>query len=115
SGYYLYLEASSPAQEGYKARLLSKVFKASPVRCLSFWYQMYGSAMGELSVYVTANGVEERVWSRQGNQGDMWLKGHVTFNSSSDYQVIFEGVRGKGFYADIAIDDVTFQESQCCK
>lgn len=35
---------------------------------------------------------------------------HLVFDFT---QVIFEGIRGSGFEADIAIDDVTLEEGEC--
>ena len=41
-GYYLYLESSSPAREGWKARIISEPMVDSNTGCIDFWYHMRG-------------------------------------------------------------------------
>ena len=74
---------------GDKARLLSRTFPSTSGRCLSFWYHMYGSGMGELNVYVKpVTGAMRKVWSQAGDQGDEWKMAQLTLISkTSDYQV----------------------------
>ena len=87
-GKYLYVEASSPAQEGDKARLLSHQFPSTAARCLSFWYHMYGSSTGNLSVYTLAKDFKRTLlWQKAGNQGNQWMQAKVSITSSLDYKV----------------------------
>ena len=75
---------------GEKARLLSRTFPSTSGRCLTFWYHMYGSGMGELNVYVkpTKGAPMTKVWSLNGDKGDEWKMAQVTLiSSASDYQV----------------------------
>ena len=77
---------------GLKARLLSRTFPSTSGRCLTFWYHMYGSGMGELNVYVkpAKAAAMTKVWSLNGDQGDEWKMAQVTLiSSASDYQVRF--------------------------
>ncbi|XP_031549766.1 uncharacterized protein LOC116287250 [Actinia tenebrosa] len=113
TGSYLYAEASGPAQAGDKARLLSKTFKATEGRCLSFWYHMKGSGMGTLNVHIQDGNGERQVWSVSGNKGDQWQPGELTITSPTDYKVLFESIRGPDFLSDIALDDVKFKEGVC--
>jgi len=46
SGYYMYVESSSPRKAGDKAILQSQVFPANKQYCMSFWYHMKGKSMG---------------------------------------------------------------------
>lgn len=82
------MEASG-IPEGDRAALVSRNFNPSIGRCLTFWYHMYGEAMGELNVYVKpVGGSRTKVWSKSGDQGDEWKMGLVTLkNMDSDYQV----------------------------
>lgn len=82
------MEASG-IPEGDRAVLVSSNFNSSIGRCLTFWYHMYGEAMGELNVYVKpVGGPRTKVWSKSGDQGDDWKMGQVTLtNMDSDYQV----------------------------
>jgi len=88
SGYYLFVETSG-VPVGDKARLLSRTFPSIKGRCLSFWYHMFGSGMGELNVYLkSVTGAMAKVWSLSGDQGDEWKMAQVTLiNSASDYLV----------------------------
>ena len=87
-GKYLYVEASSPAQEGDKARLLSHQFPPTTARCLSFWYHMYGSSTGNLSVYTLAKDFKRTLlWQKAGNQGNQWMQAKVSITSSLDHKV----------------------------
>jgi len=114
SGYYLFVETSG-VPVGDKARLLSRTFPSIKGRCLSFWYHMFGSGMGELNVYLkSVTGAMAKVWSLSGDQGDEWKMAQVTLiNSASDYLVVFEAVRGSSFRADIGLDDISFKEHPC--
>lgn len=40
---------------------------------------------------------------------------HQTFHLLCSWQLVFEAVRGSSFRADIALDDIRFKESPCCK
>ena len=83
---------SSGLQTGVKTRLLSGAFPSTTGRCLTFWYHMYGSGMGELNVYVKAvTGTLGKVWSLAGDQGDEWKMAQSTLvSSSTGYQVTSE-------------------------
>ena len=88
SGNYYYVEASSPAQEGNKAWLLSNKFPATAGRCLSFWYHMYGSSIGSLNVYlVDEDNKATLVWSKSGDQGNQWNEAKPTIESKQNYKV----------------------------
>lgn len=43
----MYIETSSPAQSGWKARLLSPVLAGGSEKCMKFAYHMYGASMGK--------------------------------------------------------------------
>ncbi|CAH3142232.1 unnamed protein product [Porites lobata] len=109
-GYYMYIETSSPRVQGDNAKLKSRPLKFSGTMCLSFYYHMYGSDIGSLKVSI--NGKE--VFSRSGNKGNAWLKASVSISSiGGSHQIIFEGVRGKSFEGDIAIDDFSLTSGSC--
>lgn len=56
-GYYMYIEASSPRNQGDTAILMSPLF-TSPTQHLAvnFWYSMYGINIGSLQVYMDPPG-----------------------------------------------------------
>ncbi|XP_035699728.1 MAM and LDL-receptor class A domain-containing protein 1-like [Branchiostoma floridae] len=126
SGYYMYIETSSPRQnprrQGEIARLVSPTYLLhSESQCLMFWTHMYGihreecptSCVGTLRVSVTAGGTATEIWSRSGNQGNQWFDVAVSIPVTGSYQVIFEGVTGANAHGDIAIDDVSILQGAC--
>ena len=51
-----------------------------------------------------------------GDHGDKWMSAQVKLPASvvkSQFQLVFEGVVGKSWTGDIAIDDVTFDSKPC--
>lgn len=86
-GYYLYAETSG-ILKGDQAQLVSRTFPATNGRCMTFWYHMYGSGMGDLNVYVNINSTKHKVWTMSGDQGDEWKMARVTLVSKGyQYQV----------------------------
>ena len=69
---------------------MSRAFPATPRRCVSFWYHMYGSGIGQLNVQIQTAGAGARhtVWSLSGEQGDAWKEAKVTIASEEEYKVI---------------------------
>ena len=73
----MYIETSSPRQRGDFAVLSSPEYPFRGRTCVAFYYHMYGTTIGSLTV--TLNG--RTLFSRSGNQGNAWLKAQVnTFN-----------------------------------
>ena len=91
AGVYIYIEVTSKTDYS-KARLVSPVIRDPGDTCrLQFWYHMRGSAIGTLTVYTkrSTNGMLDRIWSRSGNQGDLWTQAEVDFvwPYEEDFQV----------------------------
>ena len=70
TGYYMYIETSSPRVAGDNAKLEISVSGKGELSCLEFYYHMYGDTMGTLNVF-SGNTV---VFNLSGNQGDYWIK-----------------------------------------
>ncbi|KAK0068562.1 MAM and LDL-receptor class A domain-containing protein 2, partial [Biomphalaria pfeifferi] len=117
AGYYIYVESSAPRRPGDKARIETKTVpgNAASSQCVSFWYNMYGSTIGTLNVYLKRNGVLGSVaWFRIHDQGSGWKQATYSVPAgSSSFSVVFEGVVGNGIYSDIALDDITIMNSDC--
>lgn len=117
-GSFMYIEASAPRTTGDKAWLASETFESSktPVRCMSFWYNMNGVQMGTLNIlqYFFTSNIPKQVYSISGNQGRGWKQHSVELTSTSglDYQILIEGVVG-GVLGDIAIDDISITSGHC--
>ena len=80
----------------------------------SFWYHMFGNAMGELHVdiYTGSRWVLDVTPAIIGNQGNSWLFREIdlTAYAGSIVQLRFRGIVGGGFQSDIAIDDIEIIE-----
>ncbi|CAF4185562.1 unnamed protein product, partial [Rotaria sp. Silwood2] len=117
--YYIYIEASFPAEPEWKARLESEIYFDNRPRCFSFWYNMNGVDIGRLNIYlrstVSANFTTETlIWALAGQQGKDWKHAFAPIQPNGKYQVIIEGVRGKGFDGDIAVDDIGILPTDSC-
>ncbi|XP_047225429.1 zonadhesin isoform X2 [Girardinichthys multiradiatus] len=112
-GNYIYIEATS-VTHGDTARLISSKCADTGLHCLQFWYHMYGSAetMG-LNIYLLQNKVDEAVWQKRNNQGNMWHLAQVELNATTAFQIILEGRRGSNDQSDVAVDDITLYLGRC--
>ncbi|KAK3609972.1 hypothetical protein CHS0354_011808 [Potamilus streckersoni] len=114
SGYYMYLEASFD-NSGDKADFISPLLPATLEACLSFWYHMYGTSMGDIVVKTkTCSGQESDKLHLRGNQGTSWHFGQVPItNMDKDFQIVIEAIHGNGVYGDAAIDDIKYTPGKC--
>ena len=89
SGYYMYIETSSPRTSGDKAQLFSRLYAEPATACtFSFWYHMYGATIGSLNVYVVRGGTNKQVWTKTGNQGNNWISsGNIAIGTGGQFQV----------------------------
>ncbi|XP_068711848.1 MAM and LDL-receptor class A domain-containing protein 1-like isoform X1 [Montipora foliosa] len=104
NGYYAYIEASSPRKQGDNAQMVFKPGLISGETCISFRYHMLGESVGKLKVWV--DGIVR--FEKSGNQGREWMKADLKLEKPTDANTlyIFEGIVGKNWQGDIAIDDV---------
>ncbi|MCB0855213.1 MAG: hypothetical protein KDD63_23485, partial [Bacteroidetes bacterium] len=115
---YMFTETSSGAV-GDTFELISPCIDLSVLSQpkLSFWYHMYGAAMGTLQAVVRSDTGDAVVWSLSGQQqtaeNDPWLEAVVNlsgFNNISNTKLVFRGIRGTTFTSDMAIDDINIYE-----
>jgi hypothetical protein len=108
--YYLYTEASDPAFPNKVFGLegtFSFVNTAYPM--MTFWYNMYGVAMGTLKVQVSNDvGLSwTDVWTKSGNQGNIWQEAQIdlsTYGNEENVIIRFLGITGNNYTSDMAID-----------
>ena len=76
----MYIETSS-CQYGENAKLEFSVSSSdiAKLSCLTFYYHMFGATINTLNVY---NGNTE-VFTKSGNQGNVWLFANVTMTLQS--------------------------------
>ncbi|XP_035827615.1 MAM and LDL-receptor class A domain-containing protein 1 [Aplysia californica] len=113
-GHYMYLEASNTFSNRL-FKLWSPPFTYTDGQCVSFFYNMYGSTMGELSIYLgqlNTTGLyrtTRRLWALQGNQGQLWKQEYVPLPPSPSGQVnlVIVGKTGISYQSDMAFDDIS--------
>ncbi|XP_013393211.1 MAM and LDL-receptor class A domain-containing protein 1 [Lingula anatina] len=114
NGYYVFIETSSPRVPNDKARLISPMIRGAGRQCLKFWYHMFGGDVGTFNVYMkSGTNLGQPVWSSSYDQGDVWKVAQVQLNQRSSYQIVFEGIRDKGYRGDIALDDIITTPGNC--
>lgn len=90
-GYFAYIETSAPRQSGDKARLLSPPVTGTGIKCLIFWYYMYGPNVQTLNMYVVGDSnLGQPVWTRTGTLGSNWINAAVDVNignTQKEFQV----------------------------
>ena len=89
SGYYAFIETSVPRKSNDTAVLHSlKRWPKNGGECFSFWYHMYGYAIGTLNLHIETKTMTKIVWQLKGNQGMKWLNGRIPLDiSGEEYQV----------------------------
>jgi len=110
---YMYTETSSGAV-GNRYELISPCVDLNglPSPKLSFWYHMYGAAMGSMEVAVRIGGVDTTIWTISGQQQtaetDPWIRQILDLTPfiGQSGQIVFTGVRGTTFTSDMALDDI---------
>lgn len=116
TGQYVYLEASGGcnAKVAYLESPCVDLTSATSPQ-LSFWYHMYGTGMGTLSVDIFADGVWNLgvIPTVSGDQGNAWIKQNVSLVPYIG-KIIFiriVGITGNDFTSDLAIDDISILET----
>ncbi|EDO47788.1 predicted protein [Nematostella vectensis] len=115
-GRYMYIETSWPRKPGDFARLESPAYDPAlgDGKCLVFWYHMYGNGIGRLNTYIKiGNALGKAVFTDSGNLGLQWNRAMVTVRNTQSWKVVFEGIRGRNYMGDIAIDDVIVKDGAC--
>ncbi|NXL93389.1 MALR1 protein, partial [Alectura lathami] len=132
SGYYIFIKSSFLHLQGQKARIYSPVLSRRNKNCkvcggmilagmqnlisrlhqdnILFYYHMYGAHTGSLIVYQRTMSENEKILvNLTGKQGNFWQRKALNLvgDGDEDFQVIFEGVVGKGPKDSIALDDIT--------
>ncbi|XP_023775965.1 MAM and LDL-receptor class A domain-containing protein 1 [Cyanistes caeruleus] len=110
SGHYIFIRSSFFQLPGQKARISSPVLSRKNKNCkIIFYYHMYGAHIGSLIIYQRTTLKHEKILlNLTGNQGNFWQRKALTLSGDEDFQVVFEGIAGKGAKDGIALDDLTF-------
>ncbi|MBN3034529.1 MAG: hypothetical protein JW861_03020 [Bacteroidales bacterium] len=115
SGYYVYTESSSPNYPSKTANLVTPLFDLTSLADaqVSFWYHMYGTAMGALHLDIFHNDawINDVMPVISGNQGNMWNNRTIDLTSYAGNMIRlrFRGITGSSYTSDMAIDDFLIQ------
>ncbi|KAM4626525.1 neuropilin-2 [Discoglossus pictus] len=103
-----YLRLPSSRREGQHARLLSpQIYTPRSVLCMAFQYRASGNSGGTLQILRKSTQENMLLWAIHEEQGSEWREGRVILPSyEQEYQVVVEGIAGKGQSGEIAVDDI---------
>ena len=116
TGNYMYVEGTNGVFFS-KAILQSPALPATSNICeMYFWYNMNGANVGTLVVQAQVNSTSTTLLVKKGSQGAGWKKGVAyigkTLGNTTGLRITFQVLPSRGFVAsstaDIAIDDITF-------
>ena len=79
----MYIETSSPRQQGDNAKLNSPKLQFSGSMCLTFYYHMYGAGIATLNVIIKGN----NVFTASGNKDKKWLRAAIDVSLSGKHAV----------------------------
>ena len=119
-GYFMFFETKNK-KPGQKATLKSPLYPspsgATPIKCFSFWYHMYGDDVGTLTVSMFPTKQRRILFQRQGNHNNHWWRGQIQIDESmaptETFQINIEAVRADSDNGDMAIDDAGVLDGPC--
>ena len=114
NGFFAVMRSSSNPPNS-KARFFSSIqINSDQTQCLSFWYLMYGADVDSLNIYLDQYDADigqivdrKLIWKKSSTSARRWYEVKKTFTSDKPWKLTFEGVVGKSFLSDIAIDDIS--------
>ena len=97
SGWYIYAESSGGSGDDRAPLTTPLMGQTGPQCILSFWYHMYGTSVGTLSVkFAFLDGSQPVIWTKSGSQGNQWRNGRLVIGSRRLFKVGFQNVRENG-------------------
>ena len=98
------------------SRLQSPEFNATTdAQCFSMKYHMYGTHIGNLSVYVTVGNNDQIKWKLVGNQGNWWKETQFNVESTVPFRITIKSVSGISWKGDVAVDNLFLSYKSCGK
>lgn len=124
AGYYMYVEASSPAAQGDSAFLWTAEFDLNGLTNpeIVYYYHMYGADIVNLDLqvldpvsgnWISLNNI---VGQQQTSNGAEWREARVNLAAynTDTVQFRFLSVRGASFNGDASVDDIIVRETPPC-
>ncbi|KAL4228541.1 hypothetical protein ACF0H5_011591 [Mactra antiquata] len=120
TGYYVYIESSSPQDVGQYAKLSSPTIDTwnSNYLCFTMWYHAYGKNLGDLIIYQNQTQFLNKntvLWSFQSVNVSSanWREVKISIMPTGPFKIVIKGIVGDGFEGDIAIDDINILPGKC--
>ena len=131
TGYYIYFEATDK-NEGSLGRVFTPTIdyfgEADNVNldldphCIQFYFDMYGSDMGTLRLFLVNEEYEGRrkslLWEQKGQQrvdeeDEPWEQVSLTFYPYTKFNLVWEAEAGAGYRSDMALDQIQISQGKC--
>ncbi|CAC5389543.1 unnamed protein product [Mytilus coruscus] len=113
-GHFIRLKGSNPnIPEGMKSNLTSSTISPGGNVCFTFWYYMYEESAGTLNVYIESGNITKKHWSQSATLANSWKFANLDISKAKPYRIIFEGIRGDGYWSEIALDDILLLQRSC--
>ncbi|KAM4634124.1 apical endosomal glycoprotein [Polymixia lowei] len=111
-GHFLFLPSSSRTPANQNARLLSVHLPPTKGTCLKFWAHRPSSADNQLRVWKLSadNHLHELLVVNE--VGGIWKRFDINITSSTDYQIVLEGIKGTA--GVLALDDIEYTVGVNC-
>ncbi|KAK2143115.1 hypothetical protein LSH36_875g00000, partial [Paralvinella palmiformis] len=113
--YYIYAEATGA--KPWSTATLDVPFRITGTSfCFRFHYHMLGENIGQLELLVKdENYLGRRLWSKTGNQGQLWHHAKVPVQLKNGQKLVFRAARGnhKADRADIGLDHIKAWLGSC--
>ncbi|CAF0853287.1 unnamed protein product [Didymodactylos carnosus] len=119
NGYYLLLKSNKtkPFPNNSVSTQYRSLTMNNNRQCLEFWYFMYGSHVGILSVLISSGLLSQLRWTATGGKGYEWYHAQVNLQSSllnsTQFNVDIEGIWSADNHGSIAIDDIILLNGTC--
>ena len=112
NGMYFYVESSNPNFPNKVFIVYTPRFDVSqtPGKVLSFWYHMYGAAMGDLEIGVLDSAGYTALDTISGNQGNQWQLAYYPITPTTPFKIKFKATTGSSYTSDISIDDIMISD-----
>ncbi|XP_061186628.1 thyroid hormone-induced protein B-like [Saccostrea echinata] len=112
--FYKYMDAATLKRNDEVTLVSTRTFMAKSY-CLTFYYHMFGTQTGTLTV-LTQNGTSsaETKWTVSGENQDVWREvPGIDLNLDSQTKILITATRDNGDYGDIAVDFVQLWPYPC--
>ncbi|XP_018412272.1 PREDICTED: apical endosomal glycoprotein-like isoform X2 [Nanorana parkeri] len=117
-GHYAFVDTGAMHAEGTSAWLISEHLPATGGSCFSFWYRTDSqdhSHLAELVLYITSSQGLQPVWVLRGFHSNDWQEQQLQFNSTVEFQIVFEASKGSRPQGSIvALDNVKYTPDLLC-